>query len=113
METTSGGMTKPDNQRPTDGPMTTRQIADTFGISRAMQWRAKQIINIPEDEFEALIESENPSTVTALVEYARGNQQPAPPSGLRRLIREWNRSTKQDQDAFLNWIGRQSTNGQK
>lgn len=58
-----------------------RQIAKQFGISRAAQRRATKIAEIPEDEFEAMIEAANPPTVTALVNYAR---QPAPRASLRR-----------------------------
>jgi hypothetical protein len=59
-------------KRLSTGPLSQRQIASKFGISRSAQWRAKKIADIPEEEFEALIESDNPPTVTTLVEYAHG-----------------------------------------
>jgi hypothetical protein len=34
------------------------EIARQLGISRAAQWRAKKIADIPEEEFESLIERE-------------------------------------------------------
>jgi hypothetical protein len=40
-------------KRPSTGPLSSRQIASQFGISRAAQWRAKKIADIPEEEFEA------------------------------------------------------------
>lgn len=44
-----------------------RRMAEEAGLSRGQMWRALQVAAIPEDEFEALIESETPPTVTALV----------------------------------------------
>jgi hypothetical protein len=85
-------------KRPSTGPLSQRQIARQFGISRSAQWRAKKIADIPEEEFEALIEADNPPTVTALVEYAHGRHPPT--SGLRQLIRAWDRASEQDQAAF-------------
>jgi hypothetical protein len=96
-------------KRPSTGPLSSRQIAKQFGISRAAQWRAKKIANIPEAEFDALIEADNPPTVTALVEYAHGTALPA--AALRRLIREWNRAPEQDQAAFLEWLSGASPPG--
>jgi hypothetical protein len=91
-------------KRPSTGPLSTRQIASQFGISRSKQWRAKKIADIPEEEFEALIEADNPPTVTALVDYAHGRPPPTTTTTLRRLTREWNRATEQDQIAFLEWV---------
>jgi hypothetical protein len=89
-------------KRLSTGPLSQRQIASKFGISRSAQWRAKKIADIPEEEFEALIESDNPPTVTTLAEYAHGHAPQA--SGLRRLIKEWTRASEQDQVAFLEWV---------
>ena len=49
-----------------------RKAAEAAGMSRSQMWRALQVASIPEDEFEALVESDEPPTVTALVRYARG-----------------------------------------
>lgn len=52
------------------------------------RWRATKIAEIPEAEFEAMIESENLPTV----------------SGLRALQRAWNRASELDRVDFLGWI---------
>ena len=59
-------------KRPTAEPASDRQLSKQFGISRVVFWRAKQVASIPEEEFEAMIESEHPPTVSQLVEHARG-----------------------------------------
>lgn len=48
-----------------------RDIAAAVGLSRRRIWEAKQAASIPEDEFEALIESDDPPSITALVNVAR------------------------------------------
>ena len=60
---------KPD--RPSGEPLSQRQLAEEFGISRARQWRMKHVADIPYAEFEAMIESDDPPTISALVNYAR------------------------------------------
>jgi hypothetical protein len=58
-----------------------RDIAAALGFSRARQWRAKLIAEIPNDTFEALIEGDNPPTVTELSNMAQGR------AGLKRARR--------------------------
>lgn len=89
---------------PAPGHLSSRQIEKQFGISRPKQWRAKQLANIPEEELEALIEGDNPPTVTALVNYAHSTTNHRTSIGLRNLIRSWNRASASEQDAFLDWI---------
>jgi len=55
------------DKRPSTEPPSERQLSRQLGISRAALWRAKKVAEIPEDEFEALIERDNPATVTQLV----------------------------------------------
>ena len=59
-----------------------RQAAEAAGISRAWMWRALRVASIPEDEFEALVESDTPPTVTKLVRIAR-RQPYSKPQGRR------------------------------
>ena len=49
-----------------------RKAAEAAGLSRGQTWRALQVASIPEDDFEEMIESEEPPTVTALVRHATG-----------------------------------------
>ncbi len=86
--------------------MSQREIAEKFGISRPMQWRATKIAEIPEAEFEAMMESENVPTVSALVEYAWQGDAPIADTGLRALQRAWNRASEPDRVDFLEWIQR-------
>ena len=62
----------------------TRKISEAAGLSRAWMWRALQVANIPQDEFEQLIESDDPPTVAKLVKIGSGNE--STPEG-RRLRR--------------------------
>lgn len=58
-------------QRPSAGPPSERQLAKDIGVSRSWLWRCRQVANIPEDKFEALVESDSVPTVTQLVEIGR------------------------------------------
>ena len=44
-----------------------RQAAEAAGLSRGQMWRALQVAEIPDDEFERLVESGEPPTASALV----------------------------------------------
>ena len=59
-----------------------REVAEAAGLSRGQMWRALQVASIPEDEFEARVESDNPPTVTELVRIA-GHQHNSKPQGRR------------------------------
>jgi hypothetical protein len=48
-----------------------RDIEAATGISRAAQWRAMQIASIPRDQFAAIVESDNPPSVTKLLDMAQ------------------------------------------
>jgi hypothetical protein len=67
-DNTSG---RPDKKR---GPERSarRQMAEAAGMSRHQMYQAIAIAAIPEAEFEALVESENPPTLDDLVRHARG-----------------------------------------
>jgi hypothetical protein len=82
-------------KRPTAEPPS--ELSKQLGISRVVFWCAKQVI--PEEEFEAMIESDQPPTVSQLVEHARG--QPDRSQGVSIRL-------KPDQLAALDiWIARQ------
>ncbi|MBM7329473.1 hypothetical protein JS562_41430 [Agrobacterium sp. S2] len=56
-----------------------RDLAAFTGMSRRQIWQAKKIASIPEDEFEKLVESDNPPTVSELLNVAhyRAKSKPA------------------------------------
>ncbi len=60
-----------------------RKAAEAAGLSRGQMYRCLAIASIPEEEFEELIESDDPPTKTALVAHAQ-NKEP-PHSTTRRL----------------------------
>lgn len=47
-----------------------RDVAAKLGISRRQIWQMKKIASIPAEEFEALVESDDPPTVTGLLDLA-------------------------------------------
>jgi len=51
--------------------MSQRQAAKGAGLSKKEEVRARRVASIPEAEFEALIESDNPPSITALAELGR------------------------------------------
>ena len=53
----------------------TRRDAEAVGMSRAQMYRAIAVADVPEDEFERLVESDNPPTMTELVRNGRGQTQ--------------------------------------
>lgn len=73
---------KPDSVPSKKGPERSarRQAAEAAGLSRSQMWRAMQVADIPADEFEALVESDTPPTVTELVELSRQQKGHSPRS---------------------------------
>jgi hypothetical protein len=51
--------------------MSSRDIEAAFGVTRRQQSEALLIAEIPEDEFESLLEGDNPPSVSELVNMAR------------------------------------------
>jgi len=45
-----------------------RQVANQFGISKDQEVTAIRIANIPREQFDSLVESDNPPTISALAE---------------------------------------------
>lgn len=64
-----------------------RELAEAAGLSRAQMWRAMKVAELPDDEFERLIESDNPPTVSELVERSRQAQGLPRAKQARRLTR--------------------------
>jgi hypothetical protein len=58
-------------------------------------WRAKQVAAIPEAEFETMVESDNPPTVSRLVDYARCKRR-SKLSTWERLVGAWNAATDEE-----------------
>lgn len=50
------------------GRLTQRQAAEDAGLSEHQELQAVRVANVPADEFEAAIESDDPPTITALAE---------------------------------------------
>ena len=80
-------------RRPNVVPPSERDLARELGISRAFMWRAKQVASIPEEEFEALVESDNPPTVSELVAMAGSRASRSPtftlPPDLLAAVDAW------------------------
>jgi hypothetical protein len=53
------------------GKLSQREAAEAAGISEHQQLQAVRVANVPDAEFEAAVESENPTTVTALAEMGK------------------------------------------
>ena len=70
---------------------TQRDAASDAGMSKRQQVTAIRVANVPDDEFEASTESDDPPTVTALAEMGSQSRTPPgfargiEPSGSRRL----------------------------
>jgi hypothetical protein len=80
------------------------EMAKAAGMSRHQTIQALRIASIPEQEFEALIESENPQTVTALAE--RGTVRRPELRRPRRdrvdaALRLWAAMTEGERERFL------------
>ncbi|MET4034516.1 hypothetical protein BjapCC829_28155 [Bradyrhizobium barranii] len=91
-------------KRPSTEPPSIRQIAKQFGISRAVLWRAQQVAHIPAEEFERLIESDNPPTVTQMVEIGRshgGRPRLKWSRALTSLKRAWAAATPEERAEFV------------
>lgn len=66
-----------------------RKICEEAGMSRHQMYQMVQIGNIPDDEFERLIESADPPSITELARIGRGEQskpKPAPRDAAMKTI---------------------------
>lgn len=73
---------RPDKFRGKRGPERSerRKMMEAAGLSRHQMYQMMQIANIPEDEFERLVESDDPPTITELARIGRGEQSKPKPS---------------------------------
>jgi hypothetical protein len=62
-----------------DFSLSQREAAERAGLSLRQQITAGQIANIPREEFESLVESDNPPTITELAERGKKSRPPKPP----------------------------------
>ncbi|HEV8449319.1 MAG TPA: hypothetical protein VGQ44_21020 [Gemmatimonadaceae bacterium] len=67
----SAGGRPPKTTNGADGSYSQRKAADDAGMSERQELTAVRVANVPADEFEALVESDNPPTVTALAERGK------------------------------------------
>lgn len=99
-------------ERPGAGPWSQRQLAKDTGMSRAKMWRAMRVADLPKEEFEKLIESDNPPTVTVLAEMGRqhrdGSRPPKKKSAVATLKRAWRNATQAEQAEFVGWVNNQA-----
>ena len=97
-----------ESKRPSGGPPSKRALSRQIGMSRSKMWRAEQVANIPEDEFERLIESDEPPTVTELVQRGRTQSETEAKqhTSLDTLKRAWRKASEDERAAFLAWVGR-------
>jgi hypothetical protein len=61
----------PSRGAPTGGPVGRMQAARDAGLSRDQTVTALRVANVPKEEFERQVESDNPPTVTALAEQGK------------------------------------------
>lgn len=66
--------------KPTEGahPRSASEAAEQAGISPHQHKTAVRVANIPAEQFEELVESDKPPTVTALANIGKRSQQPSP-----------------------------------
>lgn len=69
------GLNTSSNGSVTTGPRSQREAAEEAGMSLRQERTAVRVSRVPDDDFEAAVESEDPPTVTALAENGK---RPAP-----------------------------------
>jgi hypothetical protein len=66
-----------------EGALTQKKAADAAGISDHQRVQAVRVANVPKETFDALVESDNPPTVTALAEMGK-KVRTVPPEGFKQ-----------------------------
>lgn len=70
-----------------DGLLSQRQAAHDAGLSEKQQLTAVRLANVPEDKFNAQVESDNPPTITKLAEQGKRDYLSKPkPKGFAEAI---------------------------
>lgn len=98
---------RPDRFRGARGPERSemRKAAEAAGLSRHQMYQALAVASIPTDEFEPMVESDDPPTVTELARYGRSKPPRGPSSPLDRLKAAWSQASPEERAAFLGRIG--------
>ena len=96
----------PDKFRGSRGPEKSdmRTACEAAGMSRHQMYQALQVARIPADEFERLIESADPPSITDLARFGRGAQAKPKATSWDRLIRAWNAASADDRQRFLSEV---------
>ena len=83
-----------------------RQIFEDAGFSRNQMYDVLAVGAIPKDEVEALIESDNPPSISELVRIGRGHDahRKSNSRGISRLQRAWNEAPDIDRLALIKHI---------
>lgn len=89
--------------------LTRKAAADAAGLSDDQRKTAIRIASVPKDEFERLVESDDPPTVTALAEIGtkRQNRPKKAPEATSwtRLTEAWNEATDEDKARLIIMLG--------
>ena len=64
------------NKKPGPDRSPIRKVAEEAGMTRHQMYQAIAASDIPEDEFERLIESDNPPSLSELAAIGRGKEKP-------------------------------------
>lgn len=88
----------PDKFRGSRGPDKSdmRKACEAAGMSRHQMYQALQVASVPRDEFERLVESADPPSITDLARIGRGAQSKPKQSTWDRLVRAWNAASDDD-----------------
>lgn len=87
-------------QRPSQGGVlpenaSQRDISAFTGLSTRKIWQAKKIADIPEEEFERLVESDDPPTITQLLDMAH-HRAGSKKTTWEVLVKAWNAASEED-----------------
>lgn len=83
-----------------------RKASEAAGISKHQMYRALAVASIPKEEFEALIESDNPPTIEELANIGkRKSQESKTATPFDRLRRAWNAASEADRLRLLREVG--------
>lgn len=70
-------------------------------MSRHKMYQALEVASIPDDEFDRLIESKDPPTITELARFGRNAQATPKPTSWDKLRRAWNAASDDDRHRLL------------
>lgn len=82
-----GGAPKKNNGGGTSPVISQRQAAEGAGLSKDQEKQAKRVANVPEQDFEAAVESDAPPTVAELAEKGKEEKPAERPEGFGEATR--------------------------